>query len=156
MDINAVIVREARLEDLPELLVFEQKLIEAERPFDPTIRPSPVNYYDLKAFLLDEQVGVYVAEYQGKLISSGYGMARKARHYLDHEEYAYLGFMYTLPQFRGKGVNQMVLNALQDWAKGMGLNELRLTVYEDNLPAVKAYQKAGFRKHIVEMRLREN
>lgn len=156
MNISAVIIREARLQDLPELLGFEQKLIEAERPFDPTIRQPPVNYYDLKALLLDEQVGVYVAEYKGMLVSSGYGMARKARHYLDHEEYAYLGFMYTLPEFRGKGINQMILKALQDWAKSMGLNELRLTVYEDNLPAVKAYEKAGFRKHIVEMRLREN
>ncbi|MBT8323441.1 MAG: GNAT family N-acetyltransferase, partial [Eudoraea sp.] len=89
-------------------------------------------------------------------VSSGYGMARKARSYLDHEEYAYLGFMYTLPEYRGKGINQRILRALQDWAKSMGLIELRLTVYEDNLPAVKAYEKAGFRKHIVEMRLREN
>ncbi len=156
MNISAVIVRKAQLRDLPELLEFEQKLIEAERPFDPTIRKSPVNYYDLKAFLLDEQVGVYVAEYEGRLISSGYGIARKARHYLDHKEYAYLGFMYTLPEFRGKGVNKMILKELQDWAKSMGLIELRLTVYEDNLPAIKAYEKAGFRKHIVEMRLREN
>ncbi|MBT8179057.1 MAG: GNAT family N-acetyltransferase [Eudoraea sp.] len=153
---NAVIVREARLEDLPELLEFEQKLIEAERPFDPTIRQPPVKYYDLKALLLDEHVGVYVAEYDGMLVSSGYGMARKARSYLDHEEYAYLGFMYTLPQYRGKGINQRILRALQDWAKSMGLIELRLTVYEDNLPAVKAYEKAGFQKHIIEMRLREN
>ncbi|MBT8311993.1 MAG: GNAT family N-acetyltransferase, partial [Flavobacteriaceae bacterium] len=130
--------------------------IEAERPFDPTIRQPPVKYYDLKALLLDEHVGVFVAEYNGMLVSSGYGMARKARSYLDHEEYAYLGFMYTLPEYRGKGINQRILRALQDWAKSMGLIELRLTVYEDNLPAVKAYEKAGFRKHIIEMRLREN
>ncbi|MBT8206386.1 MAG: GNAT family N-acetyltransferase [Eudoraea sp.] len=153
---SAVIVREASLEDLPELLEFEQKLIEAERPFDPTIRQPPVKYYDLKALLLDEHVGVFVAEYNGMLVSSGYGMARKARSYLDHEEYAYLGFMYTLPEYRGKGINQRILRALQDWAKSMGLIELRLTVYEDNLPAVKAYEKAGFQKHIIEMRLREN
>ena len=156
MNLSEVIIREARLEDLPELLKFEQALINAERPFDPTIRPDPVNYYDLKALVLNEQVGVYVAEYNGNLVSSGYGRARKARHYLDHKEYAYLGFMYTLPEFRGKGINKKILSALQDWARKMGLNELRLTVYEDNLPAVKAYEKAGFQKHIVEMRLREN
>ncbi len=156
MNLSEVIIREARLEDLSELLKFEQQLIKAERPFDPTIRPDPVNYYDLKALVLNEHIGVYVAEYGGKLVSSGYGRARKARNYLDHEEYAYLGFMYTLPEFRGKGINQMILSALQDWAKKMGLSELRLTVYEDNQPAVKAYEKAGFQKHIVEMRLREN
>lgn len=155
MEITDVIIREAKLEDLQELLIFEQEIISAERPFDPTIRQPPVNYYDLKALLLDDKVGVYVAEYKGRLISSGYGMARKARHYLDHEEYAYLGFMYTVPEFRGKGVNQMILKALQEWAKQMGLKEMRLTVYDGNLPAIRAYEKAGFQKHIVEMRLRE-
>lgn len=155
MELTQVIIREASLDDLQDLLEFEQAIIRAERPFDPTIRESPVNYYDLKALLLDEKVGVYVAEYKGKVISSGYGMARKARHYLDHQEYAYLGFMYTVPEFRGKGVNQMVLKALQKWAKEMGFIELRLTVYDGNLPAIRAYEKAGFQKHIIEMRLRE-
>ncbi len=155
MELTDVIVREARLEDLQDLLRFEQELIDAERPFDPTIRPSPLNYYDLEHLIHDEQIGIYVAEYKGKLISSGYGMARKARHYLDHEEYAYLGFMYTDPNYRGKGVNHMVLNVLKEWAKKQGLEELRLTVYDENIPAIKAYEKAGFQKHIIEMRLRE-
>ena len=156
MDINAVIIREARLEDLSTLLEFEQEIIKAERPFDPTIRQPPVNYYDLRALLSDKEVGVFVAEYEGKLVSSGYGRARKARHYLDHESYAYLGFMYTIPELRGKGINQLILKALRGWARKMGLTELRLTVYEDNLPAIRAYEKVGFSKHIVEMRMREN
>ena len=155
MKLTDVIVRKARMDDLQELLRFEQEIISAERPFDPTIRPSPVNYYDLNTLLVDDNIGVYVAEYDGSIISSGYGMTRRARHYLDHEEYAYLGFMYTVPKFRGKGVNKMILKALQGWAKQMGLIELRLTVYDDNLPAIKAYEKAGFQKHIIEMRLRE-
>ena len=156
MDLAEVIIREASLEDLQQLLRFEQELIQAERPFDPTIRPSPLHYYDLEKLIQDKNIGVFVAEYGGQIISSGYGMARKARHYLDHEEYAYLGFMYTEPHYRGKGVNYMVLNALKAWAKQQGLKELRLTVYDENIPAIKAYEKAGFQKHIVEMRLREN
>ncbi|WP_369413828.1 GNAT family N-acetyltransferase [Lentiprolixibacter aurantiacus] len=155
MELDKVIVREASLKDLKDLLRFEQELIEAERPFDPTIRPSPLHYYDLEKLIKDKQIGIYVAEYKGKLISSGYGMARKARHYLDHEEYAYLGFMYTVPEYRGKGVNFMILDALKMWVNKQGLTELRLTVYDENIPAIKAYEKAGFQKHIVEMRLRE-
>lgn len=156
MQLSEVTVREANLDDLRDLLRFEQDLIEAERPFDPTIRTGPLHYYDLEKLIRDENIGVYVAEYRGKLISSGYGMARKARHYLDHEDYAYLGFMYTDPEYRGRGVNFMVLDALKKWAKQQGLTELRLTVYDENIPAVKAYEKAGFEKHIIEMRLREN
>ena len=37
------IVRKATLDDLPTLLLFEQGVIEAERPFDPTIKSGDIN-----------------------------------------------------------------------------------------------------------------
>jgi len=69
------------------------------------------------------------------------------------KDYAYLGFMYTVPEFRGLGVNQRIIEALKKWALTKGLIEIRLTVYGDNIPALRAYEKAGFVKHIVEMRI---
>ncbi|AKA35757.1 GNAT family N-acetyltransferase [Flagellimonas lutaonensis] len=146
-------VRDALPEDVPVLLAFEQALIIAERPFDPCIRPDPVSYYDLAAYVGDDTVKVVVAEIDGEIVGSGYAIAKKARPYLDHVDYAYLGFMYTKPSHRGQGINKMIINTLVDWSRGKGLEEIRLTVYDDNLPAIKAYQKAGFKKHIAEMRL---
>lgn len=153
---DQILVREALPGDLETLLQFEQALIKAERPFDECIREDPVSYYDIGAFIQDPEVAVVVAEHEGQIVSSGSCRPMKARTYLDHESYAYLGFMYTLPEYRGKGINNLILNYLSDWAMERGLKELRLTVYEDNTPAVRAYEKAGFRKHIVEMRLRKS
>ncbi|MGI9547887.1 MAG: GNAT family N-acetyltransferase [Flavobacteriaceae bacterium] len=150
------LIREAIREDLETLLEFEQKLIRAERPFDECIRKDPVQYYDLASMIDDPCVSVVVVENEGEIVSSGYALARKARNYLDHEEYAYLGFMYTLPEFRGKGLNRMVIEKLSSWASNNGLQELRLTVYEENIPAFKAYEKVGFKRHIVEMRMRRS
>ena len=45
---NEIKIRKASLLDLEQLLDFEQDLIKTERPFDPTVKPDPVNYYDLK------------------------------------------------------------------------------------------------------------
>ncbi|WP_222983537.1 GNAT family N-acetyltransferase [Flagellimonas meishanensis] len=146
-------VREATAKDLPILLSFEQELIRAERPFDPTIREDPVSYYDLGKLLEDNEALVVVAEVDGRIVSSGYAVKRSARHYLDHEYYSYLGFMYTHPEFRGEGINGLIMERLLEWSKQRGLEEVRLTVYEDNIPAIKAYEKVGFKKHIVEMRL---
>lgn len=148
-----VTIRNATLEDLPVLLDFEQEIIKAERPFDSTLREDRITYYDLKQMILDEDSCVMVAESQGKVVASGYAIPKKARHYLDHEFYAYLGFMYTHPDFRGKGINAQIVDALKKWSVDRGFKEIRLTVYEDNLPAIKAYEKVGFKKHIVEMRL---
>ncbi|MBT8184328.1 MAG: GNAT family N-acetyltransferase [Eudoraea sp.] len=149
-----ITIRQATIEDLPVLLNFEQELIKAERPFDVTIRPDPVSYYDIKGYILSKEVAVLVAEESGRIVSSGYALEKKARPYLDHREYAYLGFMYTLPPYRGKGINQKIVAQLIKWSEKRGLKEIRLTVYEENNSAIRAYEKVGFSRHISEMRLR--
>lgn len=145
--------REATLNDLPILLQFEQSIIKAERPYDKTIRPDPVHYHDLKSLILNEKAVIIVAEEGGVLVGSGYALIKSARPYLDHAFYAHLGFMYTPPEYRGKGVNRLIVKALTSWADAKGLAELRLTVYSDNEAAIRAYEKSGFKKHIVEMRM---
>ena len=61
--------------------------------------------------------------------------------------------MFTLPEYRGRGVNTKIIEKLKQWSFSKGLKEIRLTVYEDNHNAIKAYEKVGFKKHIIEMRL---
>lgn len=148
-----IIIREARISDLAQLKSLEQALIKAERPFDPTIREDPVVYYNLERMLESKDYHVVVAEENGNIVSTGYGVSKPARSYLDHQNYAYLGFMYTVPAFRGRGINKMIIDSLKKWAFKNGLDEIRLTVYENNTPAIKAYEKAGFKNHIVEMRI---
>ncbi len=148
-----VLIREAVESDLPTLLQFEQALIQAERPFDPTIRTGHLHYYDLKEFIANKEAKVVVAVVDGQIVSSGFGIAKVARSYLDHEQYAYLGFMYTLPEYRGKGINGKIVEVLTKWAQSKRLMEIRLTVYQDNDPAIIAYEKVGFKKHIIEMRM---
>ncbi|WP_088342272.1 GNAT family N-acetyltransferase [Robiginitalea sediminis] len=147
------VIRTAEERDLGQLLEMEQGLIRDERPYDPTIRPDPVQYYDLPAMLKDPDTHLVVADAGGRIVSCGYAARRSPRHYLDHEAYALFGFMYTLPEFRGQGLNGKVMEVLKIWARARGLNEIRLTVYAGNQPAIRAYEKAGFTSHIVEMRL---
>ncbi len=153
MPLHKVNIRPATIHDLPLLLKFEQEIINAERPFDVTIRKGAVSYYDIEAMIQDPQACIVVAEIEKKVVASGYAIPKKARHYLDHEYYAYLGFMYTDQQYRGKGVNAMIVDELKKWSESAGFKEIRLTVYNDNLSAIKAYEKVGFKKHIIEMRL---
>jgi len=54
---------------------------------------------------------------------------------------------------RGRGVNKLIIDALVEWAAKKGLDEVRLQVYADNIPAVAAYEKVGFKKMLTEMRL---
>src|SRR5688572_5549204 len=106
---SALKIRRAVPEDLSTLLEFEQDLIRTERPFDPTLQKDPIHYYDLEKMMSDPGVELLVAEHDKKIIGSGYALIKKANHYLDHENYAYLGFMYVLPEYRGKGVNALIV-----------------------------------------------
>ena len=153
---DEITIRTATLSDLDVLLAFEQELIKAERPFNKTIRKDPVCYYDLKGMILDNEVAVIVAELNSTIVSCGTAVIRSARPYLNHKEYVNFGFMYTLPEYRGMGINKMILESLRTWAQTKGFKEMRLTVYSGNIPAIKAYEKAGFVSHIIEMRIPED
>ena len=54
--------------------------------------------------------------------------------------------MATLPQARGKGAARLVLAALADWAGAHGADHMYLQVERDNVPALRLYQRAGFRE----------
>jgi RimJ/RimL family protein N-acetyltransferase len=146
--------RPASPADLPALLRFEQGVISAERPMDPTIQDGPIHYYDLNSMLTSPHIHLLVAETaEGTLIGSGYARIDPSRHYLKHTHHAYCGFMYVDPAYRGKGVNQLIIDALKAWAHSKGLTELRLDVYTTNDAAIRAYEKAGFTPYLINMRL---
>lgn len=98
-------------------------------------------------------IGLLVAELDNEPIGSGYARIENAKPYLQHAQHAYLGFMYVVPQHRGKGINKMIVDALAAWAASQNITELRLDVYHANEPAIRAYEKCGFAKHMIAMRM---
>jgi hypothetical protein len=50
---STINIREAELEDLNILLEFEQGIITAERPYDPT-KEGKINYYDIRKMIIAE------------------------------------------------------------------------------------------------------
>jgi GNAT superfamily N-acetyltransferase len=152
-----VSVRQALKSDLGKLLKFEQAIIEVERPLDPTIRRGDgVRYYDLNDLITSPAAMVVVAECGSEVIGSGYARVENAKPYRSYRKYTYLGFMYVVPEYRGKGINRSILQALEAWSVSQGVTEMRLEVYAENAGAIKAYEKAGFRPTVVEMRKNVN
>ncbi len=149
---NEVIIRKATINDLDTLLVFEQGVISAERPFDPTLKTVHTNYYEIEKMIPATNIELVVAELGGELIGSGYARIENAKPYLQHQQHAYLGFMYVVPAHRGKGINKMIMETLEAWAKAQNITELRLDVYQQNDAAIKAYERVGFAKHMIAMR----
>jgi len=146
-------VRKASLDDLPTLLSFEQGIIEAERPMDPTIKDGSISYYDIAELITSDNSDVYVVEIDQEIVASGYAKIKSDRHYLKHSQQGYLGFMFVPNSQRGRGLNKLIVDALLKWCKARQIHEIRLDVYDQNPSAIRAYEKVGFKKHMINMRL---
>lgn len=146
-------IRKALETEISILLSFEKGIIEAERPLDDTLKEGEIHYYDLIELIKDKNAEVLVAVIDNEIVGSGYAKILTGKPYHKHSEYAYLGFMYVKPAFRGQGINQKILHGLIDWAKNQNLKEVRLEVYDENKIAKKAYLKAGFKPSLLEMRM---
>ncbi len=101
-------------------------------------------------------IELMVAEIETEVIGSGYARIEDSKPYLQHQKHAYLGFMYVHPEHRGKGINKKIIEALKQWGHSLNITELRLDVYNNNLGAIKAYEKVGFTKHMIQMRMGVN
>ncbi len=146
-------IRPAKISEIETLLSFELGIIEFEKPFDPTLKEGDIHYYDLIELIKSDDAEVLVAEKDGEIIASGYAKINKAKNYLTFTKYAHLGFMYVKPEFRGQGINKMILDKLVAWAKSKNIVEVRLKVYNENEIAKKAYSKFGFTGNMLVMRM---
>ena len=61
--------------------------------------------------------------------------------------------MFVPPAHRGKGYNRLIINGLLTWCKERGVFEIKLDVYDQNPTAIRAYEKAGFNKYLINMRM---
>lgn len=148
-----ILLRRATEADMETLLRFEQGVILAERPYDPTLKNSHIRYYDLKKMIEADHIELLLAVVDGLPVASGYARIEDSDLFLQHRQHAYIGFMYVEPAYRGKGISGKVLGGLKDWARSRQILELRLEVYHQNAAAIRAYEKSGFTLHITEMRM---
>ncbi len=145
-------IRKATLNDLDVLLEFEQYLITIERPMDPSLEQTKnIRYYDISAFITSDKSTLYVATSADKIIGCGYGLIMQNKSKFAQKEHGFIGFVFVKEKYRGNSISKLIMNAINNWFRTKNITEVRLTVYEHNYNAIKAYEKLGFKKNIVEM-----
>ncbi|KAB1158126.1 GNAT family N-acetyltransferase [Flavobacterium luteum] len=145
--------RPATLNDLPVLFTFEQGIVNTERAFDVTLKDGEIHYYDLAKMIENESARVLVVEANGEIVASGFVQILEAEAFNKFDKYSSFRFMYVKETHRNKGLNKMILDRLIEWSDSKNIKEIKLNVYDENIPALNAYLKAGFKKTMVEMRL---
>jgi len=84
-----------------------------------------------------------LAEYEGKAVSYGGMILKKIPGDLNQSSYLEGDIlnMYTLPEYRRKGISSLILNQLLAEAKTMGVSKVALHCSKDGEPL---YRKFGF------------
>ena len=148
-----IVYRKSTLNDIPALLKLEQRIIEAERPYNTILKSEGAKYYDLDHLISDLKSHLVVAQVGSNIVGTGYAQLRESNTAYTHDTHSYLGFMYVEPSQRCKGINKKIIDLLIQWSKAQGITDFYLDVYSDNSPAIRAYEKAGFKKSLTEMKL---
>lgn len=143
--------RSARLEDMAKLEAFEQGVIAAEREYAFNLRDQKITYYDLIKLIESDESELVVLECEQELIGCGYARIENDKPHFEPEQFAYLGFMYVVPQFRGQGLLKTIVDYLVEWSNQRGIITFKLDVFSSNQPAIRAYSKLGFKPHMVQM-----
>ena len=146
-----MILRPAQLQDLASLRVFEQGVIAAERPFALNLKAHDIHYYDIEALINDDDSALIVIEQEGELLACGYAKFQLAKPHIQPNKYAYLGFMYVVPEQRGKQLIDEVFKELMAWAADRGITAFELDVFSANESAIRAYKRLGFKPNLVQM-----
>jgi ribosomal protein S18 acetylase RimI-like enzyme len=68
------------------------------------------------------------------------GVMRDDPHVAD----AYLVQMWVHPSMRGRGAGDALVTRVIEWARAIGARALRLWVVEDNVAAIRLYERHGF------------
>ena len=118
---GAPTVRSATREDLLLLKDFEQGIITAERPYDHTLKPDPISYYDIGELIDSDDAEVAVVELDGEIVASGYAHKQRSKHYIQHEWHAFLGFMFVRPEYRGRGLNKVLIEIAPRFSSALRL-----------------------------------
>ena len=131
--------RDATEADLPTIVRF---VIAMARDSEDVILDEATVTAGARAVLADPAKGVYhLAEAGGEVV----GQALVTTEWSDWNatDYWWIQTVYVRPDWRGRGVFDALYEHLRARARAAGTAALRLYVRRDNLPARRAYERAG-------------
>jgi GNAT superfamily N-acetyltransferase len=157
MSIQNIIFRKATPADVEDLVRLRMAFLkEVQKPetrqLDDATLETALRMYFQRSVENDEFVA-WLALHEGKIVAtSGLCFFQIApRFTLQDGKIAYVLNIYTLPDWRGKGLGKQIFDHILQEAKNRGYKRISLHASDDGRPV---YEKFGFRLTSDEMELR--
>jgi len=136
-------IRKAEPQDIPTLIHFRKMLLKQEN--DNSIDTELANYFENA--MQDGTTILWVAEDNGKVVASVLLCLMQMVPRFDNlsGKVAYLTNMYTIPEYRRRGVATKLMTAVIEVAKSQGTKKILLHSSEMAKPV---YEKLGFEEGV--------
>ncbi|GAB4472395.1 MAG: GNAT family N-acetyltransferase [Anaerolineales bacterium] len=147
MDIN---IRNAIATDYPALCELFEEVDALHRVNLPHLFQKPHgSAREMAEFLeliTDENVGLFIAERDDKLLGFVHVIVREAPPIpiFVLRRYAVIDNLGVKSEYRRHGIGQMLMSTAQKWALAKGATAIELNVYEFNQTAIAFYHRLGY------------
>lgn len=145
-----VTIRRATADDYLPLCDLFDELDALHRDHLPRLFQKPAGpvreeeYY--RGLLADENVGLFVAEAEGRPVGFLHAVVRDAPPIpvFVPRRYALIDGIAVKAEFQHRGIGRMLMNAVHEWAGARGAIDIELNVYEFNQAAIAFYERLGY------------
>lgn len=146
IDVSKIVIRKIELKDVALLVEYRMRYL-TELQGEPLVNNTEASRLGLEKYFVDAISGkrffAFVAETAGVVVGFGGMVVKKIPG--DFTSSTYLEGdilnMYTIPAARRKGISQLILNALLNEAKLLGISKVALHTSKDG---EHLYRKNGF------------
>jgi ribosomal protein S18 acetylase RimI-like enzyme len=145
-------IREYRPEDIEQVHACFVELQDFLHRLEPNILAGRAagKYFDFMLARCAETSGkVFVAEVDNQVVGFVCVWGKSTSEDLDEEpvEYAFISDLVVLPAYRSQGIGPLLLQAAEAYARAQGAASLELEVLVKNEPALRVYNRHGFRAY---------
>lgn len=155
-----VSIREYTAGDADALRACVIGIQDAERAYDPRLRPGADIADDYCDFLLEkcaEHAGtIFLADVQGEVAGYVTVLVHVPYELLDEPpgEHAHVADLFVHAGYRGRGIGRALLARAEEHARARGASELTIGVLSANTPARELYLSFGFAPRLETLRKR--
>ena len=100
----------------------------------------------LADIVTDENTAMFVAVYNGEVIGLVNVHIRESPDIpvLVKRRYVYVSDIIVTEKYRGSNIGRELMNTVEQWALGKGINQVELNVWDFNESALAFYNKLGY------------